>query len=146
MSTKKKNNNNLPTILLYIRLLKKWGKKQKKNFFVANLLMIIVAATTALYPIAIDFAIDTISEKKINNFIYIPIVIISLTVIKSISYFYQTLFVGKIANNVIKFLQQTLFDKLINFDILILNEYNTGSLQSRFINDLNVLKEALPEL
>ncbi len=142
MSNKKKNNN-ISTLFLYLKLLKKWGKNQKSNFLLANLLMIFVAISTAMYPIVIDFAINTISDKKLKNFVFVPIFIIGLTVLKSFSYFYQTLLVGKIANEVIRLLQQKLYTKLINFDILILNKYNTGSLQSRFINDLNVLKEAI---
>lgn len=139
----KKKNNHFSTLILYVKLLKKWGKEQKYNFIIANSLMIVVAACTAMYPLAIDFAFDTINEKKIQNFYYIPVFVITLTVIKGIAYYLQTLFVGKIANTVIKNIQLSLYSKIINFDILILNKYKSGSLQSRFINDLNVLKEAI---
>ncbi len=139
----KEKNNKFSTILLYIKLLKKWGKKEKKNFLIANFLMLMVAGTTALYPIIIDFAFNTISEKNEKMLFFIPIFIISLTILKSLSQFYQTIFVGKLANSIIKSIQLALYDKIINFDILLLNDYKTGSLQSRFINDLNILKEAI---
>lgn len=139
----KKKNNNFSTFILYANLLKKWGKKQQYNYFIANFLMIIVAACTAMYPLAIDFAFDTINENQLQKFYYIPIIIIFLTVVKGLAYYFQTLFVGKIANTIIKNIQVSLYEKIIRFDLSIINEYKSGSLQSRFINDLNILKEAI---
>ena len=139
----KKKYNKFSTIILYIRLLKKWGRNQKKNFYIANFLMLLVAASTAMYPLIIDFSFNTISDKNEKNLYLLPILIITLTLIKSFSQFYQTLFIGRLANNIIKSIQLALYEKIINFDILLLNEYKTGSLQSRFINDLNILKEAI---
>mgnify|MGYP001166669945 CR=1 FL=1 len=139
----KKKNNRFSTLILYFELLKKWGKEQKYNFILANILMIIVAICTAMYPLAIDFAFDTINEKKVSNFYFIPVFVIALTLIKGFAYYFQTLLVGKISNSVIKNIQFNLYKKIINFDVLMLNEYKAGSLQSRFINDLNVLKEAI---
>ena len=69
--------------------------------------------------------------------------IILLTLIKGFSYFYQTIFVGKISNNIIKEIQLHLYNKIVNFDILLMGKFKQGSLQSRFINDLNILREAI---
>ena len=139
----KRNYNKFSTVMLYIRLLKKWGKKEKKNFLFANFLMLLVAGSTAMYPLIIDFAFNSITEKNNKNFYYIPLFVVGITLLKSFSQFYQTIFVGKVANSIIKSIQIALYEKVINFDILLLNEYKSGSLQSRFINDLNILKEAI---
>ena len=138
---RKKNKFN--TIKLYISLAIKWGKSQKKNFFVANLLMLIVAVITSLYPIAIDFAFNAINNSNLKHLIYIPVIIMTLTIFKGISYFYQTIYVGKITNNIVKVIQLSMYDKIVNFDILLINQFKQGSLQSRFINDLNLLREAI---
>ena len=139
----RRKKNNFSTLLLYFNLIIKWGKSQKKNFLIANMLMLIVAAVTSLYPIAIDFSFNALNEKNITHLMYIPIAIMILTVLKGISYFYQTVIVGKISNSIIKVIQLKLYDKIVNFDVLLMNEFQQGSLQSRFINDLNILREAI---
>ena len=138
-----RKKNNFDTLKLYFNVIIKWGKTQKKNFLVANILMIIVAAVTSLYPIAIDFAFNAINNNNLTKIFYIPVFIILLTLIKGISYFYQTIFVGKISNNIIKEIQLHLYNKIVNFDILLMGKFKQGSLQSRFINDLNILREAI---
>ncbi len=142
-SNKTKKKNQLTTFFLYIRLLKKWGVRQKKNFFIANVFMFVVASATAMYPLVIDYAFDTIGENNKSKIFIIPSFIITLTVIKGIAYYFQTIFVGKVANGIIMDVQLNLYDKILNFDLLLLNKHKSGSLQSRFINDLNVLKESI---
>ena len=131
------------TLRLYFNLISKWGKSQKKNFLIANFLMILVAATTSMYPIVIDFAFNAINNKDMSHILYIPLGIIVLTVIKGLTYFYQTIFVGKITNGIIKKIQLNLYKKIVNFDILLMSKFKQGALQSRFINDLNILREAI---
>ena len=148
MFKNQKNNTTFPkkkisTFFLYVKNLKKWGKPQKKNFFIANFFMVLVAITTAMYPLVIDFAFDTISENNKYNIYIIPLIILILTLTKGIAYFFQTVYVGKVSNGIIKDIQLTLYDKILNFDTLLLNQHKSGSLQSRFINDLNVLKESI---
>ena len=63
------NNTNIPkkklsTFFLYVKSLKKWGIGQKSNFLIANFFMVLVAVTTAMYPLVIDFAFDTISQNN----------------------------------------------------------------------------------
>ena len=139
----RRKKNNFNTILLYFNLIMKWGKNQKKNFIIANILMLAVASVTSLYPIAIDFSFNALNEKNVKHLMFIPLAIIILTLVKGISYFYQTVIVGKISNSVIKVIQLRLYEKIVNFDVLLMNEFQQGSLQSRFINDLNILREAI---
>ena len=148
MFKNQKNNRSFPkkkisTFFLYVKNLKKWGKVQKNNFFIANFFMVLVAITTAMYPLVIDFAFDTISKNNKNNIYIIPFIILTLTITKGIAYFYQTVYVGKVSNGIIKDIQLTLYNKILYFDTLLLNEHKSRSLQSRFINDLNVLKESI---
>ena len=46
-------------------------------------------------------------------------------------------------NSIIKHIQYNLYTKVLDFDVTIFNQHNAGSLQSRFINDLNILKESV---
>ena len=143
LKNQNQNKKKISTFILYIKLLKKWGFNHKKNFFIANSFMVIVAASTAMYPIVIDFAFDAIEANNRNKIFIIPLFIVGLTLLKGISYFFQTVQVGKIANGIIKDIQLSLYDKILNFDSLLFNQHKSGSLQSRFINDLNVLKESI---
>ena len=96
-----KKQNRLSTFFLYIKLLKKWGAKQKKRFVIANIFMLIVAIATSMYPLIIDFAFDVISEKKKEYIFLLPIFILGITVIKGFAHYFQTLYVGIIANSII---------------------------------------------
>ncbi len=69
--------------------------------------------------------------------------ILGITFIKGFAHYFQTLYVGIIANSIIKDIQLHLYNKVLEFDVTIFNNQNAGSLQSRFINDLNILKESI---
>ena len=138
-----KKQNRLSTFLLYLKLLKKWGFKQKNKFIIANIFMLIVAIATSMYPLIIDFAFNVISEKDKQYIFLLPVLILGITSIKGLSHYFQTLYVGIIANSIIKDIQFHLYNKVLDFDLTIFNSQNAGSLQSRFINDLNILKESI---
>ena len=138
-----KKQNRLSTFFLYLKLLKKWGFKQKNKFIIANIFMLIVAIATSMYPLIIDFAFDVISEKNKQYIFLLPVLILGITFIKGFAHYFQTLYVGIIANSIIKDIQFHLYNKVLEFDVTIFNNQNAGSLQSRFINDLNILKESI---
>ena len=138
-----KKQNRLSTLFLYLKLLKKWGFKQKNKFIIANIFMLIVAIATSMYPLIIDFAFDVISEKNKQYIFLLPVLILGTTFIKGLAHYFQTLYVGIIANSIIKDIQFHLYNKVLEFDVTIFNNQNAGSLQSRFINDLNILKESI---
>ena len=139
----KKKQNRLSIFFLYLKLLKKWGFKQKKRFIIANIFMLIVAVATSMYPLIIDFAFDVISEKNKQYIFFLPVLILGITFVKGFAHYFQTLYVGIIANSIIKDIQFHLYNKVLEFDVTIFNNQNAGSMQSRFINDLNVLKESI---
>ncbi len=138
-----KKQNRLSTFLLYLKLLKKWGFKQKNKFIIANIFMLMVAIATSMYPLIIDFAFDVISEKNKQYIFLLPVLILGITAVKGLAHYFQTLYVGIIANSIIKDIQFHLYNKVLEFDLTIFNSQNAGSLQSRFINDLNILKESI---
>ena len=116
----RKNNkkiNKLSSFFLYLKLLKKWGVKHKKNFIIANFFMVTVAVTTSLYPLVIDFTFNVIEKKDTSKIFIIPILILGLTFIKGFTYFFQTIYVGKISFGIIKDIQISLYEKILNFDV-----------------------------
>ena len=109
-----KKQNRLSTFFLYVKLLTKWGGSQKKNFIIANTFMLIVAIATSMYPLIIDFAFEVISEKKNDYIFFLPILILIITTIKGLAHYFQTLFVGIIANSIIKDIQTGLYNKILD--------------------------------
>ena len=110
-----KKQNRLSTFFLYLKLLKKWGFKQKNKFIIANIFMLIVAIATSMYPLIIDFAFDVISEKDRQYIFLLPVLILGVTSIKGLSHYFQTLYVGIIANSIIKDIQFHLYNKILEF-------------------------------
>ena len=104
-----KKQNRLSTLFLYLKLLKKWGFKQRKKFIIANIFMLIVAIATSMYPLIIDFAFDVISEKNKQYIFLLPVLILGITFIKGFAQYFQTLYVGIIANTIIKDIQFHLY-------------------------------------
>ena len=128
---------------VFSRIWKLWGRKHLTVFITANILMLIVAGTTALYPIAIDYAFQFLADKEWSNIILIPIVIILLTLIKGGSLYQQTVLVNKIVHSIIADIQTQLYEALIKLDLNVINKERAGGLQSRIMNDVNLMKEAM---
>ena len=141
----KKKQNRLSTFFIF-KTFKEVGFKQKNKFIIANIFMLAVAIATSMYPLIIDFAFDVISEKNEQYIFLLPLLILGITSIKGLAHYFQTLYVGIIANSIIKDIQFHLYNKVLEFDVTIFNSQNAGSLQSRFINDLNVLRSIIGTL
>ncbi len=141
--TNSRHFSKLKAFDLYYEVWKIWGKNNLGLLIFANILMAVVAASTAAYPLVIDFAYDVLSMKDEDGLVLIPLFILSITLIKGVSYYYQTTIIAKIANRIIKDIQVSLYNKIISLDLLVLSNERPGSLQSRLINDLNIFKEAI---
>ena len=103
--------------------------------------MLVVAIATSI-SINNRLAFDVISEKN-RQYIFCCSVDFRNYIYQRFAQYFQTLYVGIIANTIIKDIQFQLYNKVLEFDVTIFNNQNAGSLQSRFINDLNILKESI---
>ena len=105
--------------------------------------MLIVAGTTALYPIVIDYVFQFLTNKDWSKITLIPLAIIILTLIKGSTLYQQTVLVNKVVHSIIANIQTQLYESFINLDLDIINKERAGGLQSRIMNDVNLMKEAM---
>ena len=137
------NSNSMSPIQTFKRIWKNYGKVHLYSFIFANILMLFIAGTTALYPIVIDYAFISLEEANWKKISFIPVFIIILTIIKGVALYKQTVLINTLVQSIIFKIQTNLFKSLLNLDLDILNTERVGSLQSRIMNDVNLMKEAM---
>ena len=133
----------LTTTKIIKRLLKDYGKDHVYSFVWANILMVLVAISTALYPIVIDYAFKSLEESDWEKICLIPILIIILTFVKGGALYSQTVIINSLVQSIILKIQSKLYESFINLDLDVINTEQTGALQSRIMNDVNLMKEAM---
>ena len=143
MTKKSINTKHLSPLMVFRRIWRQWGHRHLVVFIIANILMLIVAGTTALYPIVIDYAFQFLTNKDWSKITLIPLAIIILTLIKGSTLYQQTVLVNKVVHSIIANIQTQLYESFINLDLDIINKERAGGLQSRIMNDVNLMKEAM---
>ena len=143
MTKKSINTKHLSPLMVFRRIWLQWGHKHLVVFIIANILMLIVAGTTALYPIVIDYAFQFLTNKDWSKITLIPFAIVILTLIKGSALYQQTVLVNKVVHSIIANIQTQLYESFINLDLDIINKERAGGLQSRIMNDVNLMKEAM---
>ena len=137
------NTKHLSPLMVFRRIWRQWGHRHLVVFIIANILMLIVAGTTALYPIVIDYAFQFLTNKDWSKITLIPLAIVILTLIKGSALYQQTVLVNKVIHSIIANIQTQLYESFINLDLDIINKERAGGLQSRIMNDVNLMKEAM---
>ena len=137
------NSNSMSPIQAFKKIWKNYGKVHLNTFIIANILMLFIAGSTALYPIVIDYAFISLEEADWRKISFIPVFIIILTVIKGGALYKQTVVINTLVQSIIFKIQSNLFQSLLNLDLDVLNTERVGSLQSRVMNDVNLMKEAM---
>ena len=137
------HSNSMTPLQTFKRIWKNYGKKHLYSFIIANILMLFIAGSTALYPIVIDYAFISLEEADWKKISLIPVLVIMLTIIKGGTLYKQTVVINTLVQSIIFNIQSNLFKSLLNLDLDILNRERVGNLQSRIINDVNLMKEAM---
>ena len=137
------NSNSMSPIQAFKKIWKNYGRVHLNTFIIANVLMLFIAGSTALYPIVIDYAFISLEEADWRKISFIPVFIIILTVIKGGALYKQTVVINTLVQSIIYKIQSNLFQSLLNLDLDVLNTERVGSLQSRVMNDVNLMKEAM---
>jgi len=137
------NSNSMSPIQAFKRIWQNYGKVHLYPFIIANILMLLIAGSTALYPIVIDYAFISLEEADWSKISFIPVFIIILTVIKGGALYKQTVVINRLVQSIIFKIQTNLFQSLLNLDLDVLNTERVGNLQSRVMNDVNLMKEAM---
>ena len=131
------------TNYLLNRLWYDWLRQHLPHIVCTVLLMIVVAATSAAYPKLIELAIDMLSRADPKTLTLLPASIILITFIRGIASYGQSVMNQSVTLRVIAELQKAMFARLMNSDIAMMQSLSSGSLISRFTNDVNLMRDAL---
>ena len=81
-----------------------------------------------------------------KKFLTATLAIILLTFVKAISMYFQIIMVNSLSLKITTNIQKRMFSKLIDSDLYQILSKPVGSLVSRIMNDLNILRETIVRL
>ncbi|AAO06183.1 ABC transporter (plasmid) [Staphylococcus epidermidis ATCC 12228] len=116
--------------------------KSKKIYLAVIIIISLIFTLASLYfPLIIKNIITELEKNKVSVFIicYLILFLILRSVMESINEY----LIAKLGNIVIKDLQQNIYDRIVNYPISFFDEYNSGDLSSRLVNDTEVIKDLI---
>lgn len=128
---------------LVVRMLREWVAPYKGKLLLAFVLMGLVAAATGAYPLLIDQAYTMFGSTDRVMLVAIPVAIILVTLVKALTLYAQTVVTADIVQRIIADVRLRMFRHLLAADTAQIASAPTGSLTSRFINDVEFIRNAL---
>jgi subfamily B ATP-binding cassette protein MsbA len=107
------------------------------------LLSLITAAAGSSYAGALHFSGEMLRNADPRAIWAAPAMIAALGLVRSVSLWGQTIATNKLALSVMRDLQTAMYAKLMASDFNRLEREATGSIVSRFTNDITMLRESL---
>ena len=140
---------------LISRLWHEYIRPFRGRLYLAFFFMIVLAAATAAYGFLIKYIIDVANnlagnivaadagaQAKRFALLVVP-VIIAVTIISGVSMFLQSVLANSVALNTIGNLQKSMFASIHRADFARFGREPTGTLISRFTNDVTILTSAM---
>ena len=126
------------------RLLRDFVRPHTGRIALALACMAVVALSTAAFTQLIKPIIDDIFVARREEML-LPIALIALAVFlaKGFATYGQAVLMSFVGHRVVADLQQRLYDRLIGADLAFFQKTSPGELVSRFINDVNLLRNAV---
>lgn len=109
----------------------------------ALVLMAIVAAVTGAYPLVLREAFDMFAAQDARVMWMIPPAVIALTITRGLVLYLQSVYTADIAMRVIRDMRNRLFRHLLGADLAQITAQSTAGLTSRFVHDVEQIREAL---
>ena len=131
------------TRVLIGRLWRDWIRKYAGRIALGSLLMTVSAVATGLYPMIVEAAVDMLDERDRELVWLVPPAIVAIALIKGSAAYGHTIVTMGLALRVIADLQRAMFAHLMRADLALFHSTSTGRLVSRFVNDVNLLRDAL---
>jgi len=128
---------------LVARLWRDWMRAQLPLIALAGLLLLAIAGASAAFPKAIAMAVDFLRQGDREGFFAMPLAIVALALIRGLASYAQVVVSQSLALRVINQLQKAMFAHLLRADIASFHETSTGSLMSRFTNDVAMMRDTL---
>lgn len=106
-------------------------------------LMAGVAGATSAYPFLIDAIVDAFGARAADVVVWGPLAVVAATTVKGVCLYGQTVLTNAAALGAVTDLQKRAFAKLHALDFARLSAEAPGSAISRFLNDVNAVREAM---
>ncbi len=109
-----------------------------KTFAISIGLMLVIAGTTSFHAWLIKPALDSVFVKKNTNaLIYIPLLVLGVTVIKGFSTYYQLLTMNLLTMRITSQMRLQLYSHFIRSDIAKLHNKSSGDMIASIINEIS---------
>ncbi|WP_240932814.1 ABC transporter ATP-binding protein [Pelagibius litoralis] len=129
------------TKVLVRRLVRDYVAEHKVRIAFALIGMAIVAATTAGFTQLIKPVVnDIFGERRADLLVPIALTTIAVFTLRGFAAYAQAVLMSIVGHRVVAKIQQQLFDSLIGADLAFFHHNAPGALVSRFINDVNLLR------
>ena len=132
------------TQALVARLFRDYLRPQAGRIVAALLCMVVVALSTAAFTQLIKPIIDEIFVSR-NEDMLLPIALAVFAVFaaKGLATYGQSVLMSYVGHRVVAELQRGLYARVIGADLTFFNRTSPGELIARFINDINLLRNAV---
>jgi subfamily B ATP-binding cassette protein MsbA len=125
------------------RLWREHIREYRGKLWLILVLTAIMAATQALYPVMIERAIDMFEHRDRRILYQIPVLVISVTSLKAVTQYFQSVLVQQVVLLVIRSLQGRMFEHLVNADLARVERDAPAALAARFTTDAATIREAM---
>ena len=126
------------------RLFADYVRRYLGKLLFAMFCMAIVAATTAANAWLMQFVFDDVFFKQDREMlVLIPLAVLAVALTKGVATYLQGYITGAIGQRIIADIQKTLFAHLMRADLAYFQSVASGQLISNFLNDTNLLREAV---
>lgn len=124
-----------------LKRFKPYFVEYKLLLFFMMIAMIFASAANGLIAWLVEPVLNKIFIEKNENLLYIlPYAIIAVYTLKSVGSYFQTYLSSYIGQDIIKQIRNKLVDRLLSLDMKFFNEFRTGELISRTINDIERIR------
>ena len=106
--------------------------------------MVVVAATTAAYAYMMEPVLNEVfANKNRDMLVVLPLIVVAIFVVKGLAGYGQAVLMNQVSQRIIADLQTRMFAHLMRADLAFYHDTATGTLISRFTNDVNLLRAAV---
>lgn len=128
------------------RLLREHIAPYKRKIGVAVMFMVLAAAMTGLFAKLVQPVLDHVLIDENQRYVLpVSIGVMMCFILRGVGTYVSSVKMIEVGQGIVADLQQRLFDKLLTLDLSYFHTHPSGALQSRVMNDINVMRAALAE-
>jgi subfamily B ATP-binding cassette protein MsbA len=132
--------NYASTIYLTKRITREYIIPHWKTFLISVSLMLLIAGTTAFHAWLIKPALDSVFvDKNTNALVYIPLVVLVVTVVKGFATYFQLLTMNVLSMRITSDMRVRLYSHFIKSDISKLHNTSSGEMMASIYNEIGAI-------